>query len=136
MTMDEMAVNTIAAEDALGIASGIVAAGSVIGGIVAVIMLISMWKLFSKAGAPGWKAIIPLYNTYTMFDLFWAGCNPLLMVILCCIPVVGAVVALILYYKMCKSFDKGIGFLILLLLFFPIMLPILAFGNSDYIGAQ
>jgi len=29
---------------------------------VTVLILAAMWKIFSKAGQPGWAAIIPIYN--------------------------------------------------------------------------
>ena len=33
---------------------------------IIVLNLVAMWKLFEKAGEPGWKAIIPIYNTLVM----------------------------------------------------------------------
>ena len=104
--------------------------------IVLVLAIVAMWKIFSKAGEAGWKSIIPFYNVYTEFKLFWAGCNPLLMTILMFVPFVNCILALILVYKMCASFGKGVGFFILMLFFSPIAMLILAFGSDQYIGAQ
>ena len=44
---------------------------SVVSMIVAILGIIAMWKLFTKAGDKGWKAIIPVYNAYTAYKLFW-----------------------------------------------------------------
>lgn len=38
---------------------------------IAVVMIIALWKLFKKAGKPGWHAIVPFLNTYTMFMIAW-----------------------------------------------------------------
>ena len=39
---------------------------------VSIILLVGMWKMFSKAGEPGWASIIPLYNLYVLFKITWA----------------------------------------------------------------
>ena len=39
--------------------------------VVAVILVASLWAILCKAGEKGWKAIIPVYNMYTEFKLFW-----------------------------------------------------------------
>src|SRR6202171_5900246 len=33
---------------------------------IAILMIAAMWKVFSKAGQPGWAVIIPIYNIYIM----------------------------------------------------------------------
>jgi hypothetical protein len=33
---------------------------------VIILLIAAMWKVFSKAGQPGWAAIIPIYNIYVM----------------------------------------------------------------------
>ena len=117
--------------------AGALGAGTMIPGLIGLVLgIIVMWKIFSKAGEAGWKSLIPFYNTYTEFKLFWAGCNPLLMTILLLVPIVNCILAFILIYKMCKSFGKGVGFFILTLFFAPITLLILAFGGAQYEGPQ
>ena len=39
---------------------------------VSIILLVGMWKMYSKAGEPGWASIIPLYNLYVLFKITWA----------------------------------------------------------------
>lgn len=103
--------------------------------IISVVCLISMWKLFSKADESGWKAIVPILNIYTMIKIVW-DTNAGLMTILSLIPGINFIIYLIMLSKMANAFDKGTGFFLLLLFLYPIGLPILAFGNSDYIGPQ
>lgn len=38
---------------------------------IAILVIVAMWKIFQKAGEPGWKAIIPFYNSYTMYKIVW-----------------------------------------------------------------
>src|SRR5947208_15290403 len=47
---------------------------------VIVLLIAAIWKVFSKAGQPGWAAIIPIYKIYVMFIFAgWPGCELLLM---------------------------------------------------------
>lgn len=101
--------------------------------LVAVFAIVCMWKIFSKAGRPGWAAIIPIYNTYVLFDIAWG--NGLLFLLMF-IPVVNFVVMIILYVKLAQAFGYGVGFAVGLLFLSIIFLPILAFGNNSYIGPQ
>ena len=50
--------------------------------IVGILWIISFWRLFSKAGEKGWKAIIPIYNMYIMYKLFWKKMIFVVMLIL------------------------------------------------------
>ena len=104
--------------------------------IVCVLLLVAMWKIFTKAGEAGWKSIIPIYNVYTMVQLFWNTDHPGLMTLLTFVPIANIIVAFILLYKMCQAFGKGVGFFLLMLFFSPIALLILAFGSADYLGPQ
>ena len=36
---------------------------------VVTILIISMWKLFVKAGQPGWASIVPIYNFWVLCDM-------------------------------------------------------------------
>lgn len=52
------------------------------------------------------------------------------------VPLVNFVIMVMTYYKMAKAFDKGIGFM-LGLMFLPfIFIPILGFGDAEYVGPQ
>lgn len=106
--------------------------------VVSVIMIISMWKIFTKAGEAGWKSIIPFYNTWTLAEIVgrpgWWGLAPLLGVI----PYIGSlaafVVICILYVDLAKSFAKTTGFAVLLILLPIVGFPMLAFGDAKYGG--
>lgn len=39
--------------------------------VIAILVIVAMWKIFKKAGEPGWKAIIPIYNNYILFKIVW-----------------------------------------------------------------
>ena len=39
---------------------------------ISVMDLLGRWKVYKKAGEPGWKAFVPLYREYTLFHLAWA----------------------------------------------------------------
>lgn len=100
-------------------------------GVVAVISIAACWKLFSKAGEAGWKSIIPIYNAYILFKIVYGNGLKFLLLL---IPFLNFIVMIALYFRLAKVYGKGAGFGVLLLLFEPIALPILAFGNSEYQG--
>ncbi|HSX34398.1 MAG TPA: DUF5684 domain-containing protein [Candidatus Saccharimonadales bacterium] len=94
-----------------------------------VLIFASMWRVFTKAGKPGWASLVPLYNSYVLLKI--AG-KPGWWLILSFIPIVNFVVAVIVYYQLVKCFGKGLGFLVLMLLVPFVAYPILGFGSAVY----
>ena len=95
-------------------------------------MIVANWKLFTKAGEPGWAAIIPFYSNYVLFKIAFG--NGWLF-LLCLVPIVNIVINIMLFFKLSKAFGHGVGFGLGLLFLSPIFLLILAFGSSEYVGA-
>lgn len=98
---------------------------------IIVLVIVGFWKVFEKAGQPGWAAIIPIYNVYILCKI--AG-RPGWWVILMFIPIVSLVIAIILSIDVAKSFGKGIGFALGLIFLGFIFYPILGFGSAQYQG--
>ena len=48
--------------------------------VIYVLSVIAMWKIFTKAGKPGWASLIPIYNIIVMYQI--VGLNPLLIILL------------------------------------------------------
>ncbi len=108
------------------------AVGGIVGLLIAVVMIVAMWKIFTKAGQPGWASIIPFYNIYVLCQIVG---RPGWWLLLMLIPFVNFIIAIILCLDLAKSFGKGAGFGIGILLLGIIFLPILAFGSAQYQGA-
>jgi uncharacterized protein DUF5684 len=96
-----------------------------------ILMIAACWKIFAKAGQPGWAAIIPIYNWYILCKIVG---RPGWWVILLLIPFVNFIVGIILCIDLAKSFGKGVGFAIGLILLGVIFFPILGFGSAQYQG--
>ena len=96
------------------------------------VMLASMWKLFVKAGKPGWACLVPIYNVVVMLQI---AEKPVWWLLLYLIPLVGTVVVVIVTIEFAKAFGKGVGFGIGLILLGFIFYPLLAFGDAEYEGA-
>jgi hypothetical protein len=96
-----------------------------------VLIVVSLWKVFTKAGQPGWAAIIPIFNLYIMCKV--AG-RPGWWVLLMFIPIINFIVGIILSVDIARSFGRGLGFGIGLAFLGIIFYPILAFGSSEYQG--
>ncbi len=99
--------------------------------VLSLVLLVSFWKIFVKAGEPGWAAIIPIYNCYIMAKIAFG--NPWFCLGFF-IPGVNAIFVYVVYWKIADVFGKETGFKILTILFPYIALPILAFGSADYVG--
>jgi hypothetical protein len=103
--------------------------GGIFGLVVAVLVIVSMWKIFAKAGEPGWAAIIPIYNTYTLIKI--AG-KPWWWLLLLLIPLVNVIVLIVVMISVAERFGKGTLFG-LGMAFLPfIFYPMLGFGSSTY----
>lgn len=105
--------------------------------VVYILVVIAMWKVFTKAGKPGWASLIPVYNMVVMYQI--VGLNPWLL-LLYLIPFVNWIAALVLSImlnvKLAKVFGKSTGFAICLIFLNPIFLLILGFGDAKYIGCE
>jgi hypothetical protein len=99
--------------------------------IVVFLLIAAIWKVFSKAGQPGWAAIIPIYNVYVMCKV--AG-RPGWWLLLMLIPFVNFIIAIVLSIDIAKRFGKGVGFAIGMILLPFIFWPILGFGSAQYQG--
>lgn len=95
-----------------------------------VVIIASMWKLFTKAGQPGWVAIIPIYNNYILtvkiakLEILWF--------ILQFVPLINIVAAYMVWAAVARKFGKSEVYAIGLLLLPFIFVPMLAFGDAKY----
>jgi hypothetical protein len=101
-------------------------------GLIFIISIVALWKLFTKAGKPGWASIVPIYNLIVLLEI--AG-KPTWWIVLMLIPFVNFIIAIILFIALAEAFGKGAGFGIGLAFLGIIFLPILAFGSAQYRGA-
>ena len=103
----------------------------IFGLLIALLLIVAMWKVFTKAGQPGWASIIPIYNLYIWCKIVG---RPWWWILLMLIPFVNFIVCIILCIDLAKSFGKGVGFGIGLALLGIIFFPILGFGSAQYQG--
>jgi len=104
---------------------------TIVGLLIALLVIVAMWKVFTKAGQPGWASIIPIYNLYVWCKIVG---RPWWWILLMLIPFVNFIILIILCIDMAKSFGKGAGFGIGLALLGIIFWPILGFGSAQYQG--
>lgn len=99
--------------------------------IVGIISLIGMWKVYEKAGKPGWACIIPIYSHIVLLEIVG---KPIWWIILLLVPCVNIVVAVWIINLLSKSFGQSEGFTIGLIVLPFVFFPILGFGNYQYLG--
>jgi len=112
-----------------GAAAGIAGVILLVYALIGLLMLVSLWKVFTKAGEPGWAAIIPIYNFIVLLKI--AG-KPAWWFVLLLIPFVNIVIAFMVSINVAQNFGKSTGFGVGLALLGFIFGPILAFGDARY----
>jgi hypothetical protein len=116
--------------------------GDVLAGIVGIVLILiwialivlviaGSWKVFTKAGQPGWAVLIPIFNTYILLKIVG---RPWWWLLLLFIPFVNFIIAIIVALDAAKSFGRGIGFGLGLAFLTPIFVCILGFGSDKYVG--
>ena len=128
----------------------------ILGIILYILLIIAYWKIFQKAGEPGFKSLIPVYNVYTQYRFSW-GTRPFLWLLVCliagfalpqiapdsdfwawvartCLTLAG-IIRLFALYRLSRCFGHGILFTIGLYFLPNLFLLILGFGSSRYRGA-
>lgn len=138
----------------LGVMAGFLSLILAFVGVVYIISVIGQWRIFTKAGDKGWKALIPIYNAYTEIKLVWNtkmfwiiialgavgaltnGAEGFLAIIGGLVSLAGTVLTVMEKHKLSRSFGHGVGFTLGLLFLTPVFYLILAFGGSEYIGPE
>ena len=102
--------------------------------VVLIVGIIALWRVFTKAGRPGWAAIVPIYNIYTLVKV--SG-NSGWFTLLYFIPIVNVIIAVVVALGVAKNFGKSsvFGFIGLFIFAFVGYL-ILAFGKAEYVGVK
>jgi hypothetical protein len=98
---------------------------------IVVFIFAAYWKIYEKAGQPGWAGIVPIYNIYVMLKIVG---KPGWWLIMMFIPVVNIIYLIWMINMLSKSFGKDEGFTVGLLLLGFVFYPILGFGDAKYLG--
>ena len=100
---------------------------------VIIVTIMGMWRVFEKAGHPGWACIIPFYNIYILLKI---AEKPGWWLLLYFIPLVNIVIAVMVMISVAKNFNKDVGYAIGLMLLPFIFYPILGLGDAEYMGER
>ena len=100
---------------------------------VCVAMIAGMWKVFVKAGQPGWGCLVPIYNVILLLGM--AG-KPTWWIVLFLIPLVSLIAAVLVSIEIAKRFGQSTGYGIGLALLPMFFYPMLGFGSAQFQGAK
>lgn len=126
--------------------------------VIYIITVIAYWKIFTKAGEAGWKALIPIYNGYILYKIsgvsFWMWLILPIFVasifstlatnaegaaqVICNLIYVALMIAIDvkISISLSKAFGKGNGFAVAMFFFPTICQLILGFGSAKYVGTE
>ncbi|WP_309135488.1 DUF5684 domain-containing protein [Cellulomonas sp.] len=99
--------------------------------VVYVVVAIALAGVFRKAGEPAWQAFVPVLNTLVLLRV--AG-RPLWWFLLLLVPVLNVVVLVVVWNDVSRSFGRGPGFTVGLVLLPVVFLYVLWLGDSTYRG--
>jgi len=99
--------------------------------VTSLLVIIAQWRIYEKAGQPGWASIIPIYNFYVLLKIVG---KPGWWLIWMFIPFANFVVVIWVTNLLSKSFGKDVAFTLGLIFLSFIFYPILGFGNAEYQG--
>ena len=157
LTNEQLALGGAAIGGFIGVILGIIATIAI---VVWIFQIIAFWKIFTKAGEPGWKSIIPIYGSYVCFKISWkpmwfwvffvltfvysflssfsgaSGGTSALDIISTIAAIALLIVQIAANYKLSTAFGHGVGFAVGLTLLWPIFVLILGYGKSEYVGAD
>ena len=125
--------------------------------IIYLLEVIGLWKIFTKMGEAGWKSLIPVYNEFILFKNTWtsgafwvsfilvivggvmtggaeAGAYTAINYIGAICALIGGLIRIILSWKLVKSFGKGVGYFIFMLILPEIAQIVLGFSGAEYLG--
>lgn len=91
--------------------------------------MVGAWKVFEKAGKPGWAILVPVYNIWVWVDL--SGKEPIWFV-LALVPFINVVAQFVVNIAIAERFGKDVGYGIGMALLPFVFYPILGFGDARY----
>lgn len=110
---------------------GLLGGALIVPGIIALIVIISMWKIYTKAGKPGWASIIPIYNIIVLIQI--AGLS-MMYLLFFFVPILNIYAIFKIYIEVAHKFGKSTGFGVGMIFLNIIFMPMLAFGSATYEG--
>lgn len=114
-----------------GGSGGIELLAALVGLALTVVAVAGYWKALSKAGEPGWAAIVPIYNLWVLVR---ASGNSWLWFLACMIPIVNFFAVAKVFVNFAGQFGQGLLFGLATWLFPFVMMPLLGFGDYHYGG--
>ena len=98
--------------------------------IFTIVNIVAFWRIFEKAGKPGWKSMIPVYNLVILFEILN---KPWYWILFLMIPGLHLFIPFWMIVLLGERFERDDLFVMGLFLFGFIFIPILGFGDAKYI---
>lgn len=119
---------------ALGGLAAIMGMLSLIATVASIIMIVSQWIIYKKAGQKGWASIVPIYNMVVLLKIVEL---PVWYIFLLIIPFANIYATFKIYIELAHKFGQSTGFGVASVFFNIICFPILAFSkNVTYKGSN
>ncbi|SJZ35062.1 hypothetical protein SAMN02745119_00170 [Trichlorobacter thiogenes] len=99
--------------------------------VMIVAAIAGMWKVFEKAGQPGWAAIVPIYNLFILLQIVN---KPVWWIVLLLIPLINIVILIMVSIALAEKFGKGGGFAVGMVFLPFVFYPMLGFGDERFQG--
>lgn len=94
-----------------------------IGGIT----IASLWRVYQRAGEPGWATLVPIYNAVVLLRV---ARRPIWWIVLLLVPLVNLVTLVAIDIALARRFGRSAGFGVAIALLPFVFLPVLAFASD------
>lgn len=129
MVMQNLALLAQNDDAAAAAAAGIGLVGMLVALVILLVVIAGAWKIFVKAGKPGWASLIPIYNYIVFLDIIG---KPVWWIILILIPCITPFILIVMHIELAKVFGKGTGYGLGLAFIPVIFYPLLGFSDAKY----
>jgi hypothetical protein len=97
---------------------------------VVFLCIVPMWKIFTKAGQPGWACLVPIYNLIVLLQVVRKPLWWIVMILI--VPIANIIFLILTFNELSKAFGKDAGFTVGLIFLPIIFFPILGYGSAQY----
>lgn len=111
----------------MGVMAAVSGVITIISLIVSILLIVSQWKIYKKAGKKGWECLIPIYNIIVLLQIVEL---PMWYIALFFVPFANIYAMFKIYIELAHKFGKSTGFGVLTVFFNIICFPILAFSKT------
>ncbi len=99
--------------------------------LIVILTCAGMWRMYEKAGSPGWAALVPIYDTIVLLRI---AQRPLWWLAIMCVPIVNVAVGIVVWIDVLARFGEPAWRVLFVVIVPFVYLPYLGFSGIRFMG--